>query len=69
MSKLMNGIQWVNVLTLIAQTANNASGLFPGLVTNPYFILAQGILAAILPSLNGIGHKVAFGETQDPSKR
>jgi len=69
MAKFLNSVQFINSITFLLQAANLATGSFPALVANPYFTLAQGLLAAILPSVGGIGHKLAFGEPQDPAKR
>lgn len=67
--KWVNHIQWVNVLTMIALGINNVANVVPALAAHPGILVAQGILAAVLPSLNGVGHTAAFGESQNPDDR
>lgn len=57
MKALSNSIQWANIAGMVAQVA----GLFP---SNKYALLVQGIIAAVLPSLHGVGHAVVFGTKQ-----
>ena len=61
--------QWVNVITLLAQILNNTTQVFPALASNPKFVMVQALIGALLPSLGGFAHKVAFAESQDPAKR
>ena len=69
MSKFINWLQRANILLAIAQGLSVASGAFPGLAGNPYVLTAQAILGVLLPSVDGIGHKLVHGEHQDPAKR
>lgn len=62
---LSNTVQWTNILTLAAQAIN----ILPaGIQGNKYVMIAQGILGVILPSVNGVGHKIVFGTPQDADK-
>ena len=54
----LKGAQWVNVLVLLAQIANQAGGVFPNLQLNPWFLAVQAALGAVLPSFMGISHKI-----------
>jgi len=56
--KWFHRVQWANVLLLGAQVLNDATQTFPVLQSNKYVLIAQGVLAAVLPSLAGISHKV-----------
>ena len=58
MQALLAGGQWVNVLVLLASIVNDASGVFPGLQTAHWFTALQAVLAAILPSVGGLSHKL-----------
>lgn len=68
MKKFLNGVHIVNILAIAAQVAGSL-GAIPAFAANPYLLAAQAVLAALLPSLGGVGHVVAFGENQDPAKR
>jgi len=55
LAAFFNGISLVNVAVMAAQVA----GAFP---SNKYAMMVQMILQTILPSLGGVGHKVAYGK-------
>lgn len=55
----INGIHWINIAGLAAQ-------LLQVIPQKPWVMAAQGVLAALMPSLHGMGHKVAFGTDQTP---
>jgi len=69
MAKFLNWVQRANILLAIAQGLNVATGAFPALVANPYVLVAQAVLGVLLPSVDGAGHRLAYGESQDPAKR
>jgi len=69
LSTLFNGVQWVNVLTMLAQLLNMATQTWPDNKYTTAIVAVQGIIAAVLPSLNGMAHKAAFGEAQNPVQR
>jgi len=69
LKNLFKAGQWLNFLTLLAQLLNQASDAFPALKTSPYVMLVQGIVGAILPSVGGFAHRVAFGTPQDPDAK
>lgn len=54
--------QWLNVLTVIGQVLASAAGVFPGLALNPYFLVVNAVVGALLPSLGGVSHKIAGTE-------
>lgn len=54
--------QWINVLSVVAQVLASAAGAFPALALNPYFLLANAVIGAVLPSLGGISHKLSGTE-------
>jgi hypothetical protein len=54
-NKWLHGIQWLNVLSVVGQVAAAAGNIFPA---NPYVLVANAILGAILPSVGGISHKI-----------
>ena len=60
---LVNGLHAVNWTVLLG----GLQGAFPpDIVQNKWFLLAQMILATVLPSIGGVGHKVMFGTNQTP---
>lgn len=67
--KWFNHVQWLNVLTLIFQVVNNSKQIVPGLETSQWVMATQGVLAAVLPSLNGVAHAAVYGEEQNPEHR
>lgn len=72
MGKLLQGIQWGNVILLVANGMNAASGAFPALAVNPWFMFFQAGLAALLPSLRlpvvgSVSHQLA-GTTVVPKE-
>lgn len=69
MSRFINWIQRANVLFVSAQMLNALTLNVPVLQTNKYVLGAQAILGILLPSVDGLGHKLVHGEAQDPSKR
>lgn len=60
----MHGIQWANVLLLGAQVTD-----VPMLQGNKWVLVFQALVAALLPSLGGLSHKIAYGENQNPEHR
>jgi len=63
------GIQWVNLITLLGQVANDATGTFPAIANNHWLLMLQAIIGVVLPSVGGYAHQVAFGTPQDPAKK
>jgi len=61
---LFVGGQWVNFIALAAQLLNDVTGAVPSLQSNHWVLLVQGLIAAFLPSVGGLGHKLAFGTEQ-----
>jgi hypothetical protein len=53
--KILNGIQWLNVLSMAAQMAAALSGVFPASVP---ILATNAVLGVLLPSLGGVSHKV-----------
>ena len=64
MRKMLQWAGWANVGMVAFQAYNNTVAAFPALQTNTYVMVANAILAALLPSLNlpvvgSIPHKLA----------
>lgn len=57
----VNGVHWINLLGIGAQVLQ----VIP---QKPWVMALQGVLAAVLPSLHGAGHKMAFGTDQTTGK-
>lgn len=64
--KWLHGIQWANVGVMALNILNQAMGTFPALAENKTALIAQGILAALLPSLGGVANVIS---TQPPQPR
>ena len=62
-------VQWANFLTLAAQLLNQAGDVVPALKASPWLLLVQGLVGALLPSVGGFAHKVAYGTPQDPDSK
>jgi hypothetical protein len=59
---LLGLIQSGNLAVIIAQL----SEVFPA---NKWLLVIQAILAAVMPSAFGVGHKLFFGNDQDPKTK
>lgn len=57
MKAIVNTIHWVNIGGIAVQIA----GVLP---PKPWVLALQAVLAALMPSLHGIGHRVAFDQPQ-----
>jgi hypothetical protein len=65
---VVSGVQWVNVITLLAQLLNVLTNAFPQYQSSPWVLVIQGIIGAVLPSVGGIGHQLVFKTPQDAGK-
>ena len=64
MKKIVNSIHWANIAGL---AYNVFTALQSGASKQQIIIMAiQGVAGMLMPSLHGIGHKVAFGTDQAP---
>jgi len=61
----LQAIQWANVVLLATQFLNNLTQVYPGLTSAPWVLIVQAFLAALLPSLGGLSHKVTGTEVVD----
>lgn len=62
MRKALKWAGWANIGLVAFQVLNNTAQAFPALQTNPYVMVANAVLAALLPSLGGVSHKLAGTE-------
>jgi hypothetical protein len=69
LKKVVGGVQWFNLLTLVAQLLNDFTNAFPSLQTAQWVIVLQGLIGVILPSVGGIAHQVIFKAPQDPAAK
>lgn len=69
LSTWFQAIQWVNILTAGLGAFNAVTAAFPDLQVPRWALITQIAVAAVLPSLGGVAHKVAFGEAQVPEQR
>ena len=69
LSRWFHAVQWVNVGVLALNVANTVTGIFPDAQAPKWLLIAQAALGAALPSVGGVAHKAAYGESQDPEAR
>lgn len=67
MRKALKWTGWANIGLVAFQVLNNSAEMFPALKTNPYVMVVNAILGALLPSLGGVSHKLA-GTTVVPKE-
>ena len=63
----LHRVQWANFALLASQVMSSATGVFPDLQMNKGVLITQAILAALLPSLGGVSHKLG-GTKVGPGK-
>jgi len=68
LKSVVGGVQWINLLTLLAQLINDTTNTFPSLANNHWLLVAQGLIGVILPSVGGYAHQIIFNAPQDPKK-
>lgn len=61
MKRFLSGIHIVNLGLIAVQVLQ----IVP---QKPWVIALQAVLAAVLPSFGGVGHKAFFGNAQDPAR-
>jgi hypothetical protein len=61
--------QWGNIILLVAGILNQVTQTYPDLAQNKWILIVQALIGIVLPSLGGIGHKLAFSEAQTPANR
>ena len=69
---LIKGASYTNLFALLALGINKLLMIAPELAHNPIMmkiIAFQALLGMFLPGPFGLGHKLAFGEIQDPANR
>lgn len=62
MGKLKNWFNVAQIVNVLGFAAQFMAILPPSIQDNKYVILAQGLIAALLPSLGGVGHRIAYGK-------